>query len=308
MPSLTGSAAALIHPIPNAAINGNVLALLLPLARILLRHGVTAHEFNRIADRAFVAAAAEVLLEQQQEPNYSRISTLTGLNRHAVATVAESSTHLPGDAEQSKPYQRNRLARVLTGWHESPAYTDSEGKPRVLPLEGPAPSFASLVRQFSGDIYARIILDELLRVKAVRMTRDGRVRVVSRRFTIGAADTDALRHMGESVRDLIATLEHNLAASAEDAHFEDSALSANLPPEAVPLLRQMVARRGAAFLEDIEGWLAQHERSPREIARGAPTVRAGVAVHLFADRSAPKPPPGSPPAPARRGRKGKTVR
>lgn len=257
------------------------LSILLPLARILLRQGITAHEFGRIADRAFVAAAVEVLAEKQQEPNYSRIATLTGLNRHAVATVAEAEA-APAGASQTKPYQRNRLARVLTGWYEDPAYTDAEGKPKVLPLEGPAPSFASLVRQFSGDIYAGIILDELLRVKAVRMTRDGRLRAISRRFTVGGADPDALRHLGDVARDLLATLEHNLTASADDAFFEDSALSANLPPEALPLLRQLISRRGAAFLEDIEGWLAQHELSAREIARGAKTVRAGVAVHLVA--------------------------
>jgi hypothetical protein len=275
--------------------------LCLPLARILLRQGVTAHEFGRIADRAFVAAAVEVLTAKQQEPSYSRIATLTGLNRHAVAALAEAAA-APGEPAQPKHYQRNRLSRVLSGWFDSPAYTDAEGKPRVLPLEGPAPSFAALVRQFSGDIYAGIILDELLRVKAVRMTRDGRLRALSRRFTAAGADPDALRHLGAAARDLLATLEHNLSAGAEEAFFEDSALSANLPPEAVPLLRQMIARRGAAFLEDVEGWLAQHERPAAEVAAGAPTVRAGVAVHMVA---AAEPASAVAPAPKPRRRRGR---
>jgi hypothetical protein len=248
---------------------------------------VTAHEFTTIADAAFVVAARDVLREQGKEPNYSRISSLTGLHRHAVSAVAAERGSERGDGLARKHYQRNRLARVLTGWFETPEYTDADGKPRLLPFDGPAPSFTSLVRQFSGDIYARIILDDLLRVKAVRMTRDGLVRAVSRRYSTGGADPEALQHLGEVVRDLTSTLEHNLTSGPDDRYFEDSVVAANLPPDVVPLLRQVIARRGAAFLNDLEGWLVQHEHGARDIARGQPTVRAGIAVYMFADPSPP---------------------
>jgi hypothetical protein len=63
----------------------------------------------------------------------------------------------------------------------------------------------------------------------------------------------------------------------------DSVETVSLPPEMVPLLRQLIARRGASFLEDIDGWLTQHERSPREVAKGQPAVRAGVSLHMFVE-------------------------
>ena len=257
--------------------------LLRPLARIMLRHGMTAHEFTSIADAAFVAAARDLLTEQGKEPNFSRISSLTGLHRHAVSAIsgADQPEHAAGLA--TKHYQRNRLARVLSGWFENPDYTNADGRPRVLAFDGPAPSFTSLVRQYSGDIYAKIILDELLRVKAVRLTRDGMVRAVSRRFSTGGADPEALQHLGDTTHDLLSTLERNLTAAPEDRLFEDTAVTLNLPPDVVPLLRQLVARRGASFLQDMEGWLTQHERSPREVAKGQPTVRAGVALYIFTD-------------------------
>jgi Family of unknown function (DUF6502) len=257
--------------------------LLLPLARALLRHGVTAHEFGRMADAAFVTAASDVLREQGYDPNFSRISTLTGMHRHAVSAMTMATKSDKGEKTVSKQYQRNRLARVLTGWFDNPEYTDTEGKPRVLPFDGPVPSFTTLVRRYSGDIYARIILDELLRVKAARMTRDGMVRAVSRRFASAGADAESLQHMGEAARDLMATLEHNLSAEPDDTYFVESVAAVNLPPDVIPLLRQLIARRGASFLEDIDGWLTQHERSLREVAKGQPTVRAGVSVHMFVE-------------------------
>ena len=43
-------------------------------------------------------------------------------------------------------------------------------------------------------------------------------------------------------------------------------------------LVQMLRQRGAAFMEDIEGWIAEHDRP------GAPDkVRAGVMLHMFVD-------------------------
>jgi Family of unknown function (DUF6502) len=197
-PALTNVTSVKLSPLLRTPIAVACYRLLLPLVRTLLRHGVTAHEFGRIADAAFVTAASDVLREQGYEPNFSRISTLTGMHRHAVSAMTLATRTHKGEKATSKQYQRNRLARVLTGWFENPEYTDGAGKPRVLPFDGPVPSFTTLVRRYSGDIYARIILDELLRVKAARMTRDGMVRAVSRRFASAGADAESLQHMGEA--------------------------------------------------------------------------------------------------------------
>lgn len=255
--------------------------LMRPLARVLLRQGVTAHEFSTIADAAFVRAAEDVLREQHQDPSYSRISTITGIHRHAVSTLSGIAGQDSVGEFHSKDYQRNRIARVLTGWYESPEFTDDEGKPLVLPTEEPAPSFAELVRRYSGDIYPKIILDELLRVKAVRMTRDGRVRVMSRRYTLGGADPVALERLGETAQQLLSTLEFNLGAPEEKQFFHDSAVALHVAPEAVAMIRQLIARRGAIFLDDVEGALGQHELPAKALESGRPHVRAGVTLHLW---------------------------
>lgn len=138
------------------------LRLLRPLARIMLRHGLSTYDFSRIANIAFVRAAGDILREQGKPVSFSRVSAITGLHRHVVSDIVNSPSAGGQDSTVDKDYRRNRLARVLTGWFESPRYTDSDGRPLLLAVDGPEPSFATLVRAFSGDIYPRIILDELL--------------------------------------------------------------------------------------------------------------------------------------------------
>lgn len=244
----------------------------------MLRHGLSTYDFSRVANIAFVQAARDILHEQGKSVSFSRISTITGLHRHVVSDIVNLDDGEPGNLGAEKEYQRNRVARVLAGWFESPEYTDSEGRPRVLPVDGPEPSFETLARSYSGDIYPAIILDELLRVGAVRRLKDGTLRAVSRRYTLGGADPAAIAHLGSTASDVLRTLEQNLSAPPESRLYEDTVISVALDRASIPLLRRLLRDRGAAFLQDIEGWVAEHEKPDS----GDP-VRAGVIVQMVLD-------------------------
>ncbi len=264
-------------------MTGTQVRLLRPLARVLLRHGFSSYDFNRLANIAFIQAAEDILQSQGKTPNFSRVSAITGMHRHVVSSFSRVEEPDSDDWQGEKEYQRNRLSRVLTGWYENPEYTDSEGRPLILTLEGPPPSFDSLVRSFSGDIYPKVILDELTRVGAARIQRDGTIKVLSRRFTQGGADPAAIQNLGAAASDLMATLERNLDATDSERVYQDQATTFRLDRSAVPLLRQMLNRRGADFLEDAEGWLLEHE-APDD----GDAVRAGVAVYMFVEDPATK--------------------
>lgn len=260
------------------ALLNSCLRLLRPLARIMLRHGLSTYDFSRIANIAFVRAARDILREQGKPLSFSRVSAITGLHRHVVSDIVNSADVGSTDQTEQKDYRRNRLARVLTGWYESPDYTDGDGRPFALAVDGPEPSFASLVREFSGDIYPKIILDELLEVGAVKMLKDGSLRAVTRRYTSGGAEPAAIEHLGSAVRDLLGTLEHNLATPVDARLYDDSVVSIRLDRAALPLFHRLLRQRGAAFLEDIEGWVSEHERPD-----SPDTVRAGVMVQMFVE-------------------------
>lgn len=263
--------------------DSEMLQLLRPLARMLLRQGITAHQFSRWAGAAFVQAAADLLAEQGNQASYSRISTLTGLHRHTVRDLQASVLQGESGPAAEKEYQRNRLARVLTGWFEDPAFTDRDGNPRRLPFDGPLPSFVELVRAYSGDIYPKIILDELTRVGAATVEHDGRVKAVSRRYTVGGVDPLAVQHATVVAADVIGTLEHNMTASSSERRFEDASMSVEVDPRYIPLMRRMLETRGAAFLDDIEGWLSEKERKQPDGPDAQPAMRASVRVVMVVE-------------------------
>ena len=266
------------------ADNEQLLLTLQSIATLLLRQGVTAHEFAQWSNEAFVRAAIALLREQGADPSFSRISAMTGLHRHAVSAMLGGADGSRPTEMQTKEYQRHRLARVLTGWFEDPEFTGPDGRPLFLPPDGPSPSFAELVRAYSGDIYPGIILEELLRVGAVRQRKDGSLEARSRRYVIGGSDPASLKHADVVASDIFRSLEHNVSASEELRRFEDSAIAENLSPDVIPRLSRLLERRAAAFLDDLEGWLEDADKAPERDGR-ASGVRAGVRVIMVVDPS-----------------------
>ena len=67
-----------------------------------------------------------------------------------------------------------------------------------------------LVNRYAGDPRVRTLLEELLRVKAVRRLPDKRLEVLSPTFATVRWDGSGVEVVGERVRDLLATLLYNL--------------------------------------------------------------------------------------------------
>jgi len=260
-----------------------MLRLLKPIAYLLLRQGVTAHEFSRWADAAFVSAAVRQLNEQGIDPSFSRVSALTGIHRHAVSNIMNSLGSEGATTEESKDYEKNRLVRVLTGWFEDPLFTSDEGRPRILTLDDAPNSFSALVRKYSGDIYPGIILDELERVGAVKRVQVAMVEVISRRYTRGGADEEFLRHADYAATDVLRTIEHNTRVGPGERYYEDAAISADLPADVIPQLARLLERRAGSFLNDLDGWLTGNEPAVGEKRNGQNRVRAGVRVVMVVE-------------------------
>lgn len=255
----------------------------------MLREGITAAEFGRLANTAFIKAARDKLIADGVDPSYSRIAAITGIHRHAVSSVLGELDSQIGPESAPKRHQRHRLDRVLSGWYEDPLYTDSTGTPIDIPLDGPAPSFAELVRSNSGDIYHGIVLDELQRVGAIAVTETGLLRAVSRRFVLGGADENALNHADEVAGDVLRTLIHNLFAERESRLFEDEATTTSLPADALPKLRKWIKNRGTALLDDLQGWLDANEVvNANNQPSQQPTIRAGLRIVMIKDEKVGK--------------------
>ena len=261
----------------SGALAAALLRILRILARIGMRHGVSCQAFIDLAKRAHVDAALEDFALAGRKPSVSRAAVLTGLTRKDIQRLLAEKGG--ADTETSERY--NRAARVVAGWVRDPAFCDVQHEPRVIPLDGGDTSFAALVRRYSGDMPARAVLDELIRVGTAERTAEGGVRLLSRVYIPATSDVDKLHTLGTDVAYLADTIDHNLQHGATDPRFQRKVLYDNLPEEAIPEFRRLSAANTQKLIEDLDRWLAQHDRDVNPSVRGTGRVRAGLGAFYF---------------------------
>lgn len=249
-----------------------------PVARWLLRSGVTWKEFAELSRAAFVDTATEEFGLRGRPTNVSRVALLTGLARREVRRIrAESAERDPGAAEESL----NHASRVLSGWHLDADFLDRDGRPRVLPATGAAPSFEVLLKRYAGDIPTTALVKELVKSGSIERLENGAYRALRRYYMPRAMDGRAVERAGSVLADLAATVEHNLSRTErEPARFEGRAQNRHIDPRHLPAFRAFVEREAQGLLERVDDWLATHEAGPD--AAAAP-LRLGLGVYAIHD-------------------------
>jgi len=260
----------------NKALSAAILRLLRPLVRVLLRNGISYSGFADLAKWVFVDIAAKEFGVSGRKQTDSRISVITGLTRKEVARIKGIDT--PDDTAAEQQY--NRAARVIGGWLRDRHFTDSDGTPAMLAFDGNA-SFSELVRIYSGDMTARSILDELLRVGAVERNQDGKIRLLVSAYVPKGSDAGKLHILGSDVALLIATIDHNLHEAQEQPYFQRKVAYDNLPAEAIPKLRELTHEHAQALLQEIDRYLSQQDRDINPAIQGTGRKHAGIGIYYF---------------------------
>jgi hypothetical protein len=138
--------------------------LLRELAFLLLAHGMTPKTFGELSRSAFVQAAADHSKLRNGRVNYSRVAAQTGLTRADVKRLLSRGAHgAPLAVGQTA------MERVIDGWRSDRRFSSGPGSPRILRILGPKPSFLLLARKYAGDVPYRAVLDELQRIRAVKV-------------------------------------------------------------------------------------------------------------------------------------------
>lgn len=253
--------------------------LLDPIARLLLRCGMTWREFAEISKGVFVDVASREYGIKGRPTNVSRVSILTGIARREVRRQRE----LMAAADQERlPSKTTDATRVLSGWHQDPIYTDASGAPRVLPAAGPAPSFETLCQRYAGDVPVGAMLKELERAGTVELD-DAGVRALARYYMPTRFDPQWLLNAGSVFRDLGMNINHNIAADdTRPSHFLGRAANDRIPEAVLPEFRALVEAEGQAFLERIDDWLTERQADAPTSARRR-RIRLGVGLFLIKD-------------------------
>lgn len=259
------------------ALSAAVLRILRPLVRILLRNGVSYGTFADFAKWVYVDVASREFAIEGRKQSVSRVSVITGLTRKEVTRVQQLPK--PDDDVEAENY--NRAARVISGWLRDPHFTDDQGRPRIIPLEGESPSFSELVRRHSGDMPARAILDELLRVEAVQRDDEGKIHLRANAYIPKGGEADKLHILGMDAAALIETIDHNLRPETQQTFYQRKVAYDNLPNEALPAFRDLSAQQAQALLEKLNEWLAERDRDTNPDATGSGRNTAGLGIYYF---------------------------
>lgn len=251
--------------------------LVRPLARILLRCGVTWMELAELLKVVYVDVATQDYGKRGRPANASRVAMLTGLSRRQVKHARDRLATAAPDA--LAPIAKiNHASRVLSGWFQDPAFVDAKGNPRLLEPTGER-GFEGLVKRFAQDIPSTAMLKELKAVGAVAVTPQGRLRAKMRYYSPEAPDDEAVLRAGSVVADLGATVAENLLRVEPRTRFEGRATNARVARAARRAFRDYVEARGMEFLEDVDRWLSEHEASDPD----EKLVRLGIGVYQIQD-------------------------
>lgn len=255
---------------------------MIPIARFLLRNGVTFREFAEVAKWAFVQVASEEYGIRGRKTNISRVSVMTGLSRKDVTSFRNQPL------EESDLEKEWRVASdALRAWHTQDRFLSSVGLPKPLRYSEGESSFSSLVMSLQGGYKPQRVRDLLLESNAIRLEIDGSLNATTRYYMPAHSDLGAVHHFGEAVRNLAMTIESNYSETHRPTKFERFVWSDSLPPTATARFQRILAENATKTLELFDDWLTAHEEHVCESAK------VGVGIYYFDTSDARLRPPAT---------------
>jgi len=268
-----------MNQVIKAGLQSAILRLMKPVVRLLLKHNVPFGTFAELIKHTYVQVAQETLSLPGKKLSDSRISVITGIPRKDIKRYAEK----PDRDDQDIFREHNRAARVLTGWIQDTHFNDGDRRPLDLPMEAEEgePSFTTLVQKYSGGIPPRAILDECLRIEAVRPIEDQRLRLVSFGYLPSRDELDQIQVLSREVADFLDCIDHNLRSKLEDSYLQLSVRCDNLPQECLDRLRKESGERGRKLLQDLAGSISRFDRDQNDTVFGTGKHRVVMGVYYY---------------------------
>ena len=174
------------------------------------------------------------------------------------------------------------LGELATEWTENTMYVDESGRPKVLPIEGPLPSFSSLARKYFPGRDVHYVLEFGLKTRVLERVDNDKIAQFGACVIFAGNPTLMLAHAIQSIRGFLGTTLEN--ASSNRARrlipLPDRKASALISeghlPEFIAVMRDSIVNT----TEIANRWLAARELKPgRNKKAGA--LKVGVHAYLF---------------------------
>jgi len=261
------------------ALHEALAQLLAPVARLAVARGLPYAATQELLKKAFVEAAAAAHPGLAAHRKVSRIATTTGINRREVTRLTAPGASRAGAAAARRP-PRSVASEVHAHWRTHPDWRDADGRPRVLPRLGPAPSFEALAQAITRDVHPRSLLDELCRLGLARLDEaTDTVALQGDAFVPSGDRVRMLGFLGENVGDHLCAAVDNVLATGRPPHLEQALFAEGLSAESLeslrPLLRQQWATLRQSLVPALEACIEADARSSGPRAR----VRLGLYAY-----------------------------
>ncbi len=264
---------------PNAndedqALHVALRRLLEPLAKLAVSKGVTHAALDEWLRAAMVKEAFEAHPDLPPHRRASRVSATTGLHRREVNRLLEQPLALPAPA-------RSRAAEVFAHWRSAPAYRTKQGAPRVLPRQGPAPSFESLSHAVTRDVHPRTMLEELLRLKLAELdVAHDTVALVTEGFVPRHDAARMAAFLGDNVGDHLSAAVANLVGDGP-RHFEQAVFADGLSEPSVQAFKGLVGDQWRTVTQALVPALERLIERDQALDDGAPRHRVRLGLFGF---------------------------
>jgi hypothetical protein len=264
---------------PHQALLRAIYKVLRPMARLLMRHGVSYKTFADIARHVFVDVAEEDFALEGRKPSNARTAVLTGINRKDIAKL-KGRPHPLSAAGSDSP---NPAARVITAWLNDARFHDGAGNPKPLLVEDQPvlpDSFTSLAKEYSSDVPVRALIDELLRIAAI--VRDGdKVTLIANAYVPITDVQENLRIFGTAAADLLNTMDHNIGREQPGPFLQRTVSYHNVSPQDLEEIRRRCREEGESLLLKVNEWLSEYEQKQNSQTPNTQTFRTGLGVYYI---------------------------
>lgn len=261
---------------PPPVLERAIRKLLRPFVRLLLHYQVTYPAFTQWLKQIYVEVAEEYFALPNKKLTDSRVSLLTGVHRKDVRRIR----HDP-DAEAPPPAPIS--AQILAAWLSDPLYTNEAGDPLPLPKlrsQGDECSFEHLAESISrGDLRARAILDEWLRLGVVTITEGDHVQLNPENFLPAQNLDEKAISFGRNLHDHLAAAGENLMGR-EPPFFDRHVFYNNLTPASIVKLKAFCDESGMSYLKSVNRKAKALQRTDRR--KEDATGRFNIGVFFYA--------------------------
>jgi hypothetical protein len=242
-----------------------------------MKAGIGYREFAEISKSAFVDVATSDYGLRGRPTNISRVAVMTGLTRKDVRRLRDKiSAGTQIDMTRVIP-----PAEIIEKWHSDPEFVDKAGRPKVLSFEGPAPSFAGLVKKYGGDIPPGAMRTELKRVSAIIENESGELTVTKKYFRPVDQDDQLKRALSQAIYGLAVAIDHNLGETDDQTWVERIAFSTRIRTNDISRVRRISQDRASEFVESVNDLFSAYETIYSDDEPDSNSATVGVGVYYF---------------------------